>query len=255
MKKAFLFVVALAAIAEVSQGGVDVADILGDPGRSDKTVSHTGFVLGYCQNHRQARWVGYELTREKVETVVADRGENNFFQDRDCFPGLVATLDFQKLDCDRGHLASAADMHWNVEAMRESFYFSNISPQKKEFNRGIWLKLERLVRGFACTEEAIVVVTGPVLPERENVKKGIGERVTVPEKFYKVVYAKNSRKMIGFLIPHNGKNADPKLYACSVDSVEKETGLDFFNQLPVGEQEYMEGSFDLSKWSWIPRDQ
>lgn len=255
MKRMILLAVASLAVSGISQGGVEIAEIFGDPGRADKTVSHTGFILGYCQNHRQARWVGYELTREKVESAVADRGENNFFQDQDCFPGLVATIDFQKLDCDRGHLASAADMHWNVESMKESFYFSNISPQKKEFNRGIWLKLERFVRGFACTEGKIVVITGPVLPESENKKKSIGERVTVPEKFYKVIYAKDSSKMIGFLIPHNGNIADPKMYACSVDSVEKETGLDFFNQLPVGEQEYMEGSFDLSKWSWIPRDQ
>lgn len=255
MKNEFLLVVALLAVVLTSQGGVDVAVIFGDPGRADKTVSHTGFVLGYCENHRQARWVGYELTRDKVQTVVADRGENNFFQDRDCFPGLVATMDFQKLKCDKGHLASAADMHWNADAMRESFYFSNISPQRAGFNRGIWLKLERFVRGFACAEMEIVVITGPVLPERRNEKNSVGERVTVPEKFYKVVYAKNARKMIGFLIPHNDELSDPRMCACSVDAVEDATGLDFFNQLPVGEQEYMESSFDLSKWSWIQRDQ
>ena len=36
----------------------------------------------------------------------------------------------------------AGDMKWSAKAMRESFYFSNICPQKPALNRGIWKELE-----------------------------------------------------------------------------------------------------------------
>ena len=68
----------------------------------------------------------------------------------------------------RGHLAPAADMAFSGQTMADSFFMSNMSPQKPAFNRGIWKDLEALVRSFAVTERKIVVVTGTLLPKKEN---------------------------------------------------------------------------------------
>lgn len=227
----------------------------GDPGRADVVAQHEGFTVGYCKGHRQAAWVAYELTREKVKTNIAKRGSGNYFQDRDCCPGMVASPDFSRLDCDHGHLAPAADMHWSEKAMRESFMFSNMSPQKHGFNFKVWLTLERYVRGFAVTEERIYVITGPVLPMMPNYSTMIGSRLTIPEAFYKVIYAVNARKMIGFVVPHKEDLVNPKPFACSVDEVEKRTGLDFFSTLPQDLQKELESTFDMASWVWMQCDE
>jgi len=227
--------------------------IYGEPGRADVVAQHVGFTVGYRKSHRQAAWVAYDLTREKVETDVAKRGKRNYFQDPSC-PHMVMSGDFSRNKCDHGHLASACDMHWDEQAMKESFMFSNMSPQKHKFNQVVWLVLERYIRGFACTEGQVFVITGPVLPQNPNLSTAVGERLTVPVAFYKVVYSEAKKKMIGFLVPHREDLVNPKPFACSVDDVEKATGLDFFSALAPELQRQLESSYDMESWTWIQRD-
>ena len=46
-------------------------------------------------------------------------------------------------------LVPAADMVFSVQTMADSFFMSNMSPQKPAFNRGIWKRLEEQVRQIA----------------------------------------------------------------------------------------------------------
>ena len=127
---------------------------------------------------------------------------------------------------------------------------SNMSPQNPQFNRGIWSKLEKLVRHFAVKEKRIVVVTGPILPSEKTVTIGANQ-VTVPEYFYKVIYDTTSpEKMIAFVLPNRGSNADLRTFVVTVDYVEELTGLDFFPLLPQPLQEELESSIDINAWDW-----
>jgi endonuclease G len=45
-------------------------------------------------------------------------------------------------------LAPSADFRWSEVAVSESFYYSNMSPQKPEFNRQSWSNLEGWVRRY-----------------------------------------------------------------------------------------------------------
>ena len=225
----------------------------GDPGRADLTIDHVGFALGYSKGHLQPRWVAYRLTKDRLSSVVSERSQN-YFQDRQCFPGLVATLDYKSLGCDLGHMAPAGDMKWNAQAEWESFYFSNICPQWPGFNRGIWKVLEGVVRGFAFSEGRVFVVTGPVLSSKIATRdtQGGRPRIPVPEYFYKVVFDETPpKKMIGFVIPHREGMHGVRNYACTVDHVEMLTGLDFFKELPKEEQNQLESTFDLKQWTWM----
>ena len=58
-------------------------------------------------------------------------------------------------------------MKWSVEAMRESFFMTNMAPQVgNSFNRHIWKSLEQRMRRWACERGVLYVVTGPLYEER-----------------------------------------------------------------------------------------
>ncbi len=222
----------------------------GVPGTADAVLKRTGYALGFSERHRQAVWVSYQLTSDKVRNREAKR-TNRFLPDPD-LSGLSADdRDYLRSGFDRGHLAAAADMAWSARAMAESFYYSNMSPQRPGFNRGIWARLEKQVRHTAAVEREIYVVTGPVLPQTPSLTIG-PHRVTVPEAYYKVIYdATPPRKMIGFLLKNQESSRPLKEFAVTVDAVEKLTGLDFFSALPPKEQENLESTVIVGDWSWI----
>lgn len=46
---------------------------------------------------------------------------------------------------DRGHLCPPGDHRFSEQAYNETFYTSNISPQDRDFNAGVWNRLEMQV--------------------------------------------------------------------------------------------------------------
>ena len=127
----------------------------------DQIIRHFAYTLCYDEPHEQARWVAYELTL--AETNGPEERASGFFEDPAVTTGSATDTDYAGSGYDRGHLAPAGDMTWSDRAMHESFYYSNMSPQVPSFNRGIWKKLETLVRAWAQVYDGILIATGPVL--------------------------------------------------------------------------------------------
>lgn len=213
-----------------------------------RVVRHTAFSLVFDTRHRQARWVAYVLTAARAKG--SEPRSNRFYPDPQ-LPALTATdADYRKSGYDRGHLVPAADMSWSAEAMRESFYYSNISPQLPAFNRGIWKKLESQVRMWAHTDSVLYVVTGPVLTD--TLKNLVGSGVTVPDYFFKalLVYRPGHKKCIGFILRNERSDRPLQTYAVSIDSLERFTGLNFFAALPDDEEEHLEKSVCIPCWQF-----
>ena len=191
----------------------------GGPGKADSIVEREGYALGYIEKHEQPAWVQYIMTADEVSRRAAKRGDD-FRPDPDVPTGSATPQDYTRSGYDRGHLAPAADMSFSVKTMSESFFMSNMSPQAPQFNRGIWSKLEKQVRHFATKEKRIVVVTGPILPAEKTITIG-ANKVTVPQYYYKVIYDTTlPEKMIGFVLPNKGSNADLRTFVVTVDRVE-----------------------------------
>ena len=207
----------------------------------DAVVSHKYYSLSYNEGCECANWVMYTLTREMVEGNL--KRKDNFREDECVKTGSAKPADYSRSGYDKGHLCPAADMLFDKDAADETFYMSNICPQKHKFNAGIWLDIEKDVREFAKRKDSVYVITGPVLSE------GLGtigkyNKVAVPEYFYKVVYCKRFNKAIAFLVPQNltyknkGKASD---YVVSVDDVENVTGINFLKGVEN------EASIEISK--------
>ena len=213
---------------------------------SKDVVRHTYYTLSYNENYEEANWVYYALTDSMVMNGGEERS-NQFKMDTLVPTGSAKSSDYTKSGYDRGHLCPAADMSFNHKAMLESFLMSNVSPQKPDFNRGIWKELETTVRGWAKKDHKIIIVTGPVFKDN---KGSIGkDEVLVPGYFFKIVFdATNKPKIIAFVLPNEKSNRPLTDFAVTTDEAERLTGFDFFSQLPDSLETRLEAKVDLAGW-------
>ena len=114
------------------------------------------YSLCYRESYEQAEWSAYCLTEE--ELVKNAKRSDDFRADPEITTGSATPADYKKSGYDRGHLSPAADFAFDQNAMSETFYMSNMSPQKGGLNRGIWKDLEAEVRLWAKNFGRIYVV-------------------------------------------------------------------------------------------------
>jgi endonuclease G len=210
------------------------------------THCHDHFCVGYSEEHEQAAWVAYFLTRPEISGSV--ERTDDFRSDEAVLTGTATLSDYRGSGMDRGHLKPAADAKLDQEAMSETFYFCNMSPQYPNFNRNEWRFLEQQVRYWVKERDSLYVVTGPVF---ENSRGEIGtNEVTIPGYYYKIIYDVSEKDLIAFLMPHWEENIIPyEARVRSVDLIEKMTGLDFFPGLDKDLEKRLEGKEDTEGWS------
>lgn len=219
---------------------------------ADQIIERTGYTLSFVPAHEQAAWVAYVLRGTQLASAHFDRTDQ-FLTDPLAKPHSADDADYEGSGYDRGHLASAEDMSWSEQTMRESFYYSNMTPQVPAFNRGVWKRLEELVRYWSSAYDSVYVVTGPVLTAD---LPAIGhDKVSVPRYYYKVVLEYNPKGVqgIGFLLRNEASSAPLKSFAVSIDSVEQLTGIDFFPKLPDDVEENAENRYNENDWLWTRR--
>lgn len=207
---------------------------------------HSSYSFSYSEVHEQSEWVTYFLAKEDITNSHFQRP---FFEQ----DPLVKTesahwRNYKNSGYDKGHLCPAADRKKSFEDYNETFFTSNISPQKHDFNSGVWNRLEEKVRYWALKYDGLYVVTGGVLNDK---LKTIGkEKVSVPKYFYKVLLSKDGNRMIGFLVPHQNSNQPLHEFVVAVDEVEIITGIDFFPKLSDTIENQLESKSDYKKWSF-----
>lgn len=218
--------------------------------RPERIIRHTGYALSYNREKLQPNYVAWELTKEEANGTLPR--DDDFMADPAVpAPQRVEPTDYRASGYDRGHMVPAADMKWSEKAMRESFYMSNICPQKHGLNSGPWSKLESACRRWATREGEVFVVCGPVFhPDTKPRTIGSRLKIAVPDGFFKVVLCmkKGREKAIGFYYANrDGKQPMPEA-ACSVDDIERLTGIDFFVNLPDDVEERLEKNYQFNKW-------
>lgn len=212
-------------------------------------VKHKSISLMYCEQYEVPVWVSYILTKEEINSSEKLERYNNFKKDPLVKTGSAITSDYSKSGFDRGHLAPNADMNWDQESMEECFYMSNITPQKPEFNQGIWKNLEETVRKWAVKYDSLYIVTGPDL-------NGIGEyigkknRIGVPKYFYKVILDAKGPQYAGiaFYFPNEKSEKSIYDYALSIRDLEKKLGCNFFSKLNPKLMDDVEEKLEIDEW-------
>jgi endonuclease G len=230
----------------------------------DEIIRHKAMFLVYSEEHEQAKWVAHIIHPDVLTGKVSRT--NDFRTDplvttgtaveQDYFLTNVkddGSIEYDGFGYDRGHLAPSADFRWSPTALSESYYYSNMSPQRPDFNRGVWAEVEGKMRGYLANnpETQLFVVTGPVLkPGLPVVERGIN-KPSIPEQYFKVVMDLENQRGIGFILKNQGSVDPVSSFAVPIDKVEELTGMDFFADVPDVIEDGMESKLDLE--SWLPK--
>ncbi len=225
------------------------------------------WITWYDTDLRVPLWVGYQLSKADAQAKVFPR-QDCFRRDRR-LPNEFASFceDYDEPLHDRGHMVPANDSRRDQAMVDNSFLFSNMVPQRGNFNRLIWEKLESTVNGWA-EKVGVFIVTGSVFDmdndgirdADENVKRmAPRKRVAIPTHFYKIVFHIREDGIydtISFLLPHNNKkfkNSSRYLKSKirSIDEIETVTGTNFFPNMEPVRQKALERAKAQSLVRWV----
>ena len=240
-------------------------------------VQILNYALEWDNTKRHANWVAFTFDT----TTSADNVKRTDAWSAD--PKLPTEMQVQESDhkndgFDRGHLCASEDRVYLKEANKQTFYYSNISPQLKDFNGGFWRKLETRVQTWGRSTadgvyDKVYVTKGGTLNKLLKNFKGTtvdgGTPTTdangftihglaCPEYYYMAVLSQKDDVFhaIAFLVPHkegmteNPSSDELKEYVVSVDKLEEETGIDFFCNLPDVLENEVEAACNLNDWAW-----
>ncbi len=148
--------------------------------------------------------------------------------------------DFESRTYARGHMVASFDRIYSSEANIQTFYYTNMSPQRHEHNEGIWGQLEGVVQGWARSmgkNEKLYIAKGGTIRDDQIEFHRSNNKLVIPKYYWMAIARQNGTEWhaIAFLT----ETARPaKLaggvapMALSVDELETFTGLDFFYHLP-----------------------
>ena len=163
---------------------------------------------------------------------------------------------------DRGHQIPSAD-RLKRNANVQTFYFTNMTPQKGALNQNSWAALEGKVRGWATSFDTLYVVTGAdYIHSTTKTSDNEGKSVTVPTGYFKALlgYKKNANignstkgyLAIGFYFKHQAYDDSQIMSTCamSIDELEKKLGTDLFVNLPAAVGEETAAKIESTRDSW-----
>ena len=208
------------------------------------TIDYTHFSLAMSAPRRFAFWVAWNIDGAALRKLP--RSGIAFVKD----PRLPADTQhgdelYQGNRLDRGHLARRADLLWGPpeeadRANRDSFFFTNITPQLDAFNQaarnGLWGRLEdALYEDVEVDDLKVSVIAGPVFGDDDRVYRG----VPVPREFWKVIAFTEggTLRASAFMLTQNLDRLETldldefAVYQLPIGDVGDRTGLRFPNAL------------------------
>ncbi|NNE30134.1 MAG: DNA/RNA non-specific endonuclease, partial [Saprospiraceae bacterium] len=223
---------------------------------STNYVEHKAMILEYSEEHEQAKWVSHIIVPE-IKTGLAYRS-NDFRVDPKISTGTAIQEDYFLTDTlpggkveydgygyDRGHLAPSADFRWSEAALSESYFYSNMSPQSPNFNREKWAELESHLRRYVINNDVpLIVVTIPILNAGLPKLERSVNSLSIPNRYAKAVYDPVNDRAIGFIMENKLLTNLLESYAVSIDELERESGLDVFQNI----EESVESNIEKEDW-------
>lgn len=221
----------------------------------EQIIKRKSYIVSYNPDTRQPNWSAWHLTASHADGPYKRKQLNidgNYLEDEPSVKGRQYLNDWQGISgYDHGHMCPSGDNKWSLEAMRQTFFLSNMCVQNSALNQGPWEHLESTCRQWAKKYGDIHIVCGPIYYSKAYKRGGTRRRLAVPDAFFKVVMRAGANpQAIGFIYQNVTPIDNDKMlsHVVTVDEVERITGLDFFSTLPDKVENAIESHADLRQW-------
>jgi len=221
-------------------------------------LKNIGFAVGYSDTYKSPLWVSYRLFAT-CPCDPRDRDEIDFRNDPRTSTSVIDDFNRSVTNMDRGHYApnKAISVCYGTQAQDETYLLTNISPQHRDLNEGIWKELEMLELGYAETFGEVWVITGAIIDPNHvtllNTEIADAMKPAVPDAFYKIILRETTAapgvEALAFIFP-NGmpQHSSFEEYLESIAEIQSRTRLDFLWQLDDTTETSVEANPAPSLW-------
>ncbi|WP_416957801.1 DNA/RNA non-specific endonuclease [Nocardioides sp. T5] len=215
-------------------------------------LDYVHFTVGMHPMRRLAWWVAWNIDGLTLypSDSISRSGQRFKLDPRLRVDQQAGEAVYADNDLDRGHVARRSDLLWGatleeaLQANSDSFFFTNVTPQRAGFNQsgrgGVWGLLENAVLALdGLADRRLSVFAGPVLADADPSYRDL---VQLPREFWKVVVYRvvDELRFKAFLLTQNLDGIEPLLpdvddeflddfdtYLVGLDVLEDRTGLTF----------------------------
>jgi len=222
------------------------------------------YIVEWDDGLRAQRWTCYRLD-PKNSIKIGNRKEwwhgRDPFAEDELIPAAYRTTlaDYSQMTphYDRGHICPSADRLNSKEANQQTYLLGNIQPQLNGFNAGVWLYMENKIHGYSnkktkteiigwnrdAFRDTLYICKGGTIDNNNYTRSNTG--LVIPKYFFAAILRiKNGKyNALGLWFEHkNDHSTSLKAYACSIDELERRTGIDFFCNLPDDRERVIEAA-------------
>lgn len=228
----------------------------GGPVSTQKLIPlhNRGYSVGYDPATRLPAWVAYKMPTPAAQNSKPLAPRENAFTPDNRVHDPVTPEAYVNSNYDRGHLAPdrAIGRGHGEEARRETYRMTNIAPQSHRLNAGPWKQLEtRIAERYPARFGDVWVVCGPIY-EPGKPRRTLKQDVPVPDAFFMIVTQRDAKsgeiRTQAHRLEQEPTLDDLSERLVSIDSIEKETGLNFFPKLPDDDQATLEARPAPATW-------
>lgn len=206
-------------------------------------LDYQHFSVRMNRARRLAWWVAWNIDGRRLFPEIGRAGQRFRLDDRLPADEQTGEAVYADNPLDRGHIARRADLLWGTlseakAANRDSFYFTNITPQMADFNQsgrgGVWGELENGVLEFdGLADRRVSLFAGPVLADDDPLYRDL---VHLPRDHWKVViYRLEDRLRVRAFVLRQDLEPLPetrfldrfRTYQVAIDDLAARTGLVF----------------------------
>lgn len=220
-------------------------------------------VLTYCLEYDlsryHSRWVAFRfdgLTRaisvSRQDTWADDPSlSEKYYIGSGTFRGGV-----------RGHICASHDRRYSIEANRQTFYMTNMTPMNYDFNSNYWSafesKMQTLGRSASFADTLYIVKGGTIYDGAYSgwAYSSMGKPMPIPKHYFIAALKLKAGKYsaIGFWVEHktDGSSASESTLrssAVKISQLETYTGINFFHNLPDNIEKSVENTLTYSDWA------
>jgi len=236
--------------------------ILGNPSGATPDIANENnylmpkpqYTLSYNRSRSEPNWVAWRLDSSWVGSTPR---QDDYRPDPSLPAGWyqVQASDYSGSGYDRGHMCPSGDRTNSVANNSATFLMTNFVPQLPANNQGPWEDFESYCRTLASQGNELYIIDGP----HGNIGTVAGGHVVVPDVTWKVVVVlpngsddlhrvTKGTRAFGVIVPNHPPvdiNAPWRNFRVTVKEVERLTGYNFFNLVPINTQQIIESRHDV----------